>query len=83
MLARINALVKPIAAQRIDDLTTALGRTAAEDIIIDTLVPPAALALRDRWALSSHLTIDASPYAPASIPIAIRVDVGREASAQR
>jgi molybdopterin molybdotransferase len=76
VLARINALVKPIAAQRIDDLATALGRTAAEDIIIDAMVPPAALALRDGWALSSHLTIDAGPYAPVSIPIAIRVDVG-------
>jgi molybdopterin molybdotransferase len=76
VLARINALVKPVAAQRIDDLTTALGRTAAEDIIIDAMVPPAALALRDGWALSSHLTIDAGPYAPVSIPIAIRVDVG-------
>jgi molybdopterin molybdotransferase len=54
----------------------ALGRTAAEDIIIDAPVPPAALALRDGWALSSHLTIDAGPYAPVSIPIAIRVDVG-------
>src|SRR6478672_9130835 len=76
VLARINALVKQVAAQRIDDLTTALGLTAAEDIIIDATVPPAALALRDGWALSSHLTIDAGPYAPVSIPIAIRVDVG-------
>jgi molybdopterin molybdotransferase len=76
VLARITACVKPIGAQRIDDLTTALGRTVAENIIIDTLVPPAALALRDGWALSSDLTIDAGPYAPASIPIAIRVDVG-------
>jgi molybdopterin molybdotransferase len=76
VLVRINALVKPIAAQRIDDLRSALGRTAAEDIIIDAPVPPAAIALRDGWALSSHLTIDAGPYAPVSIPIAIRVDVG-------
>ena len=76
VLARINALVKPVAAQRIDDLTSARGRTVAENIIIDALVPPVALALRDGWALSSHLTIDAGPYAPASIPIAIRVDVG-------
>ena len=45
VLVRINALVKPIAAQRIDDLRSALGRTAAEDIIIDAPVPPAAIAL--------------------------------------
>src|SRR5262249_13842510 len=32
--------------------------------------------LRDGWALPSHLTIDAGSYAPASVPTAIRIDVG-------
>jgi molybdopterin molybdotransferase len=76
VLARIDTLVKPVAAQRIDDLTSAVGRTVAEDIIIDMPVPSTALALRDGWALPSHLTIDAGSYAPAIVPTAIRVDVG-------
>jgi molybdopterin biosynthesis enzyme len=32
--------------------------------------------MRDGWALSSHLTTDAGPYAPAAVPGAICVDVG-------
>ena len=45
VLVRITACVKPIAAQRIDDLRSALGRTAAEDIFIDALVPPGGTRL--------------------------------------
>ena len=76
VLARIEALVKPVAAQRINDLTNALGHIAAEDVTAGPPLPMTAIALRDGWALPSHLTIDASSYAPASIPGAIRIDVG-------
>jgi molybdopterin biosynthesis enzyme len=76
VLARIDALVQPVAAQPINDLTSALGRTVAEDVTIGAPLPPKAIALRDGWALHSDLTIDAGPYAPASVPTAIRIDVG-------
>jgi molybdopterin molybdotransferase len=76
VLARINAVVKPVLAQRIDDLASALGCTVAEDISAEMPLPRAAIALRDGWALSSDLTMDAGPYVPAPIPGAIRLDVG-------
>src|SRR5262249_40710441 len=76
VLARIDALVKPVAAQRIDDLTSALGRIVAEDVTAGPPLPMTAIALRDGWALPSHLTIDAGSYAPVPVPTAIRLDVG-------
>src|SRR6516164_967671 len=39
-------------------------------------LPPRAITLRDGWALSSPLTMDVGPYAPAHVPAAIRLDVG-------
>lgn len=77
VLARIDALVKPVAAQRIDDLTSALGHIVAEDVTAGPPLPMTAIALRDGWALPSHLTIDAGSYAPVSVPTAIRLDVGQ------
>jgi molybdopterin biosynthesis enzyme len=47
----------------------------AQDLIIP-VQPAAALALRDGWAVSAALTQDASPYAPAVLPGAIRIDAG-------
>jgi molybdopterin molybdotransferase len=76
VLARIDALVKPVAAQRSDDLTSALGHIVAEDVTAGPPLPLTAIALRDGWALPSHLTIDAGSYAPASVPTAVRIDVG-------
>jgi molybdopterin biosynthesis enzyme len=76
VLARINALVKPVAARGTAELTAALGRTLADDIVIEAPIPRAALALRDGWALKSDLTTDAGPYAPAPIRTAIRIDTG-------
>ena len=76
VLARIAGCVNPIGAQWIDDLASALGRTVAEDIRAEMPIPPRAIALRDGWALSSPLTVDAGPYAPAHVPAAIRLDVG-------
>jgi molybdopterin molybdotransferase len=76
VLTRITACVNPAAPERAIDLTRVLGRTVAEDIVVNAPIPPMPLALRDGWALSSHLTIDAGTYAPASIPAALRVEVG-------
>jgi molybdopterin biosynthesis enzyme len=76
VLARIDAHVKPVAPRRTAGLAAALGRTLAEDIVIEEFLPKAALALRDGWAVKSDLTTDAGFYAPAPIPAAIRIDMG-------
>jgi molybdopterin biosynthesis enzyme len=75
VLARIDALVKPVAARELD-LADAFGRTLAQDVVVPSL-PEAPLAVRDGWAVASSLTTDASSYAPA--PMAApprRIDVG-------
>jgi molybdopterin biosynthesis enzyme len=77
VLARIAGCVNPIGAQWIDDLASILGRTVAEDIRAEMPLPPRAITLRDGWALSSPLTMDVGPYAPAHVPAAIRLDVVR------
>jgi molybdopterin molybdotransferase len=75
VLARIDARVKPVAV-RSAELSTALDRVLAHDIVIERPIPAAALALRDGWAIQSELTADAGAYAPAPIPGAIRIDAG-------
>jgi molybdopterin molybdotransferase len=74
MLDRIDALVAPVAAREIA-VGAAFGRTVAGDVMVAAR-PPAALALRDGWAVSAALTQDASPYAPATLPAAILIDAG-------
>ncbi len=75
VLARLDALVRPVAPRTVE-LAAAVGQTLAEDVIIHAPVPATALALRDGWAVSSDLTTDASAYAPAPLPSAVWVDVG-------
>ena len=75
VLARIDAHVKPVEVRTVE-LAAAAGRILAHDIVVDRPVPPAALALRDGWAVRSDLTADAGPYAPAPVPAAVRIDVG-------
>src|SRR5262249_31298852 len=75
VLARLDALVKPVAP-RTADLAAAFGRTLAEDVVIHAPIPATARALRDGWAVSSDLTTDAGAYAPAPLPSAAWVDVG-------
>jgi molybdopterin molybdotransferase len=75
VLARLDALVEPVAPRSVD-LSAARGRILAEDIVIASPIPPTARALRDGWAVASDLTIDASGYAPAPLPFALRLDVG-------
>src|SRR5260370_7371441 len=74
-LARLDALVAPVTS-RVVDVSLALGHTLAEDVVIAAPIPPTACALRDGWAVRSDLTIDASGYAPAPLPFAMRIDVG-------
>ncbi len=75
VLARIDELVKPVAA-RASDRNAATGRVLADDIVIETPVPAVARALRDGWAVRSELTSDAGAYAPAPISTAMRIGVG-------
>jgi molybdopterin molybdotransferase len=74
VLERIDALVAPVAPREVA-LAAAVGRVAAGNVVVASR-PRAALALRDGWAVSSALTHDAGPYAPAPLASAIRVDAG-------
>jgi molybdopterin molybdotransferase len=75
VLARIDALVRPVAA-RSCELESALGRTVAVEIRSEQPVPPVPLALRAGWAVRSELTTDASPFSPMPVPSAARVETG-------
>jgi molybdopterin biosynthesis enzyme len=74
-LARISAPLKPVSAQTLE-ISEALGYTLAQDVDIDVCMPPAAVALRDGWAVRSELTTDASPYAPTPVPGATWIETG-------
>jgi molybdopterin biosynthesis enzyme len=76
VLARIEARLRPVAPVDVD-LSDALGRTLASDVVIAAPVPKAALALRDGWAVTSDATRDAGPHAPAPLVSAVRIDVGQ------
>jgi molybdopterin molybdotransferase len=80
VLARIDALVEPVAACEVA-LAAAAGRIVADDVMV-AAQPRVPLAMRDGWAVNSSLTRDASPYAPAAIPGAVRVDVGEPLPAE-
>src|SRR5882757_4035274 len=75
VLARVDALVEPVAPRQVES-ATAVGRVVAGDVAV-VLHPRVPLALRDGWAVSSDLTTDASSYAPALLPAAARIDVGQ------
>src|SRR5262245_43393410 len=74
VLARIDALVAPVAPRHIA-VSSALGHTAAGDCVFPP-APPSAIALRDGWAVRADLTSDASSYAPVPLPDATPIDVG-------
>jgi molybdopterin molybdotransferase len=74
VLARIDALVQPVAAREVA-LAAAVGRVLAGDVVVAAR-PRVSLALRDGWAVDSALTRDASPSAPAALPSAISVEAG-------
>jgi molybdopterin biosynthesis enzyme len=75
VLARIHASVNSVA-ERAAALEDALGCVLAADIIVGEPLPRVTLALRDGWAVQSALTSDASSYAPAPTPSAVRIDTG-------
>jgi molybdopterin molybdotransferase len=76
VLVRVDALVKSVAPRRAD-LSAAVGRILAEDVVIPGPLPATAVALRDGWAVRSELTADAGGYAPAPLASAVRIDVGQ------
>ncbi len=75
VLAMIDSGVRPVAAQR-RPLHAAHNLILAEDIVAP-LLPPAAIALRDGYALAAAAITDAGPYAPIALAkVPLRVDVG-------
>jgi molybdopterin biosynthesis enzyme len=76
VLARIEARLRTVAPVDVD-VSDALGRILASDVVIAAPVPKAALALRDGWAVTSDATRDAGPHAPAPLVSAVRIDVGQ------
>jgi molybdopterin molybdotransferase len=76
VLARIDALVRPVE-KGAAELRAALGRTLAEEVLVDRAIPETALALRDGWAVKSDLTTDAGPYALAPVGAALRIETGQ------
>jgi molybdopterin molybdotransferase len=75
VLVRLEGVAKPVRPQA-SELASALGGTLAEDVFPHAELPTAPRALRDGWAVPSDLTNDAGGYAPAPLPVALRVDVG-------
>ena len=76
VLARIDALVRPVAPRAVE-LAAALGRVLADDVVAAAGQPAAALALRDGWAVRAEDTADAGSYAPVPLPpTPTRIDVG-------
>jgi molybdopterin molybdotransferase len=75
VLAMIRSGVRPAAVQR-RPLHAAGNLILAEDIVAQ-LLPPAAIALRDGYAVAASEIADAGPYAPVALAkIPVRVDVG-------
>ncbi len=75
VLAMIDSGVRPAAVQR-RPLHAAGNLILAEDIVAP-LLPPAAIALRDGYAVAAAAIADAGAYAPVALAkIPARVDVG-------
>jgi molybdopterin molybdotransferase len=76
MLARIEALVRPIEARAVD-VAAAAGRVLATELAVEQSLPAVAIALRDGWAVRSDLVADAGPYAPVALaPPPTFIEVG-------
>ena len=73
-LACIERTVEPVAPRRIE-LAAALGRTPADPPPVAKAHPPAAIALRDGFAVAAEAMLDASSYAPATLRVT-PVEVG-------
>src|SRR5687768_2631605 len=76
VLARLEALVMPVAAREVA-LDAALYRVLAEDESASAGLPAEPRALRDGYAVRAEDVADAGPYAPMPLAAApVRVDVG-------
>jgi molybdopterin biosynthesis enzyme len=76
VLASFDLSVGPVAPRE-EALAKALGLTLAADVVEAEGRPPAALALRDGYAVQSGMTADASSYAPAPLsPAPPQVNTG-------
>lgn len=76
VLALIDRDVKPFGTTT-SRLEFALGRVLAADVMAPGPLPPSAIALADGWAVSAEATRDASGFAPAALPIAVRIAAGQ------
>jgi molybdopterin biosynthesis enzyme len=75
MLARIADEVTPVPAREAA-ISDAVGKVLAADILAKADHPPAAMSLRDGYAVRADDTADASSYAPVSLPTVRAVQVG-------
>ena len=75
VLARVEALAQPTGAREAPT-ADAEGRVLAADAGVAAPHPPAALALRDGWAVRADAVGDAGPYSPAPIAAPQWVDAG-------
>jgi molybdopterin molybdotransferase len=76
VFSRIDALARPVALREVE-LSAAAGRVLAADVLVEAPLPPAAIALRDGWAVRSDQVADAGPYAPVPLtPAPALVEVG-------
>jgi molybdopterin molybdotransferase len=66
VLARVAALAQPVAAREAA-VADAEGRVLAADAAVRAARPPAAIALRDGWAVRADDVSDAGPYAPMPV----------------
>ena len=74
--AAIDAVARAVAPGDVAPLA-AVGRVPAADVTAPGPLPPAALALRDGWAVRAELVADAGPYSPVPLgPPPTWVEVG-------
>jgi molybdopterin molybdotransferase len=74
VLARIEALVEPVAPRELD-LEAALSCVLARDVSAGPR-PRSPVALRDGWAVEAALTADAGSYAPVPLERTMPIDAG-------
>jgi molybdopterin molybdotransferase len=76
VLASFDLSIGPVEPRE-ETVGNALGLTLAVSAVIAEGHPPAALALRDGYAVRAEATLDASSYAPVALtPAPPRVDTG-------
>jgi len=65
-LARISVLASPVAARSLD-VSSAIGRVLAADVVAPVPRPKTAIALRDGYAVRAESVADAGAYAPIAL----------------